>query len=378
MPDHWRTGPNVPSFSEQTAWRSPLRAAGFVRRALATVVDIYILALLYVAFVALGILGARLGARQSGGDFLSEDLAQALVGPFLLLWLVLSWVYIAVFSRYGGQTLGKMLLRIRVTRIDGDDPTWIQAALRPVGYTISWLPFGLGLLLAAVPPAKRALHDRILRTRVVSVPRRTSHGLGRRVAVMWIVVAVLASSASASAVVVDRIVATANNRLITLSDLTAYQTLLGPPNVSRDDAVRALIDRQLLLEEADRFAISTPPASAVDSRIEAIIAQSGGPEASRERLAGLGWEPEDLRAWAADDLRVAEFLDQRIYFFVLVPPQDIDAYYESHREEFPGLSLDDARETISRRLVKERGDEKRDQFLARLQERAKIRINPLD
>src|SRR5574341_2246789 len=205
MPDHWRTSPNVPSFTEQTAWASPPRAAGFVRRALATVVDIYVVLLLYVGFMALGIWGARLGAQQSGVDFLSEELVQALVGPFLSLWLVLSWVYIAVFTRYGGQTLGKMLLRIRVTRIDGDDPTWIQAALRPVGYTISWLPFGLGLLLAAVPPAKRALHDRISGTRVVRVPRRSSHAAGRRVAAIEIVLVVLAGSVSASAVEVDRI-----------------------------------------------------------------------------------------------------------------------------------------------------------------------------
>jgi hypothetical protein len=79
-----------------------------------------------------------------------------------------------------------------------------------------------------------------------------------------------------------------------------------------------------------------------------------------------------------DDLRVAEFLDQRIYFFVLVPPQDVDAYYESHPEEFAGLSPEDARAAISKRLTQQRGDEKRDQFLSRLRERTVITINQLD
>lgn len=365
MPDHWRSNPHP---------------AGFWRRTLAAVIDLYVVSLLYLAFVALGVLGARLGATQSGVQFLSEDLVRTLAGPFVWLWWGLSWVYITVLTRYGGQTLGKRLLRIRVTQTDGEDPSWIQAALRPVGYAMSWLPLGAGFLLAAVPPAKQALHDRVLGTRVVTL-RRTSYA-GRRVAVAWIVSAALgasgwAGSVSASGVLVDRILATADDRIITLSDLIAYQTLVGPPNVSRDDAIQALIDRQLLLEEAERFAIADPPAAEVDSRIEAIVAGSGGPASFQERMAGLGWEQEALRAWAADDLRIAEFLDQRIYFFVLVSPQDIDAYYETHRAAFSGRSLDEAREAINQRLVKERGDEKRDQFLARLQERAKIRINPL-
>lgn len=377
MPDDWRTNPYVPSFASRA---SPPGPAGFWRRALAALIDLYVVSLLYLAFMALGVLGARLGAVQSGVEFLSDDLVRALAGPFLWLWWGLSWVYITVLTRNGGQTLGKMLLRIRVTQTNGADPSWTQAALRPAGYAMSWLPLGAGLLLAAVPPEKRALHDWILGTRVVTL-RRASYA-GRRIAAAWIVVAALsgpawADSVSAPGVLVDRILATADDRMITLSDLIAYQTLVGPPNVSRDDAIRALIDRQLLLEEAERFAIADPPAAEIDSRIEAIVAESGGPAPFQERMAGLGWEQDALRAWVADDLRIAEFLDQRIYFFVLVSSQDIDAYYETHRAEFPERSLDEARDAINQRLVKERGDEKRDQFLARLHERATIRINPL-
>jgi hypothetical protein len=163
-----------------------------------------------------------------------------------------------------------------------------------------------------------------------------------------------------------------------LSDLVAYQTVTGPPNLARDDAVQALIDRQLLLEEADRFAVSDPPAPDVASRIAAISTRVGGREELTNRLMRLGWEMEDLQAWVEDDLRVTDFLDQRIYFFVLVPPQDIDAYYESHPDEFQGLSPEDARAAISKRLTRERGDEKRDQFLSKLREKTAIKINPPD
>ncbi|MEW6683586.1 MAG: RDD family protein [Nitrospirota bacterium] len=381
MTDDWNTSPNVPSFADQAAWTPTPQAAGFFRRVFATVADICMVSLLYLGFLALGILGASLGAQASGARYLSHDLATALAAPFLALWLGVSWVYIGLFTRHGGQTPGKMLLRIRVVSLDGGNPSWGQALLRPIGYLISWLPLGLGFLLAAVPPAKRALHDRLTGTRVITVSRRAA----RAAAMVALVVAVSGSAlavsghfTSASAVVVDQIVATANNRLITLSDLAAYQTVTGPLDVTREDAVQALIDRQLLLEEADRFAVSGPPAPDVASRIDAITTRVGGREELTSRLTRLGWEMEDLQAWMADDLRVAEFLDQRIYFFVLVPAQDVDAYYESHLDEFAGFSLEEARAAISKRLTQERGDEKRDQFLSKLREKTTIRINPLD
>ena len=374
MTDDWSTSPNVPSFAGQAA----PQAAGFFRRVLATLVDFCVVSLLYLGFLALGILGASLGAQASGARYLSHDLGTALAGPFIALWLGVSWVYIGLFTRYGGQTPGKMLLRIRVIGLDGDDPLWSQALLRPVGYLISWVPLGLGFLLAAVPPAKRALHDRLTGTRVIGVSRRAAHEAALIVAVAWSVLTAPGQAVTVSAVIVDRIVATVNQRLITLSDLVAYQTVTGPLEVARDDAVQALIDRQLLREEADRFAVSAPPAPDVASRIDAITARVGGREELTNRLNRLGWEMEDLQEWVKDDLRVADFLDQRIYFFVLVQPQDVDTYYESHHDEFQGLSPEDARAAISKRLTQERGDEKRDQFLSTLRERTAVKINPPD
>lgn len=377
MSDHWHTSSNVPSFAGQAAAPSP-RPAGFFRRVVATVVDCSLVSLLYLGFLALGILGASLGAQASGARYLSHDLATALAGPFATLWVGLSWAYIALFTRHGGQTPGKMLLRIRVVRLDGEDPSWSQALFRPAGYLVSWLPLGLGFLLAAMPPAKRALHDRLTGTRVIALSRQAVHLRALAVALVWCALAVGGNVLPVSAVVVDRIVATANDRVITLSDLAAYQAVIRPPSISRDDAVQALIDRQLLLEEADRFAVSSPAAPDVASRIAAIAARAGSRDELAVRLTRLGWTMEDLQAWVADDLRVDEFLDQRIYFFVLVPPQDVDAYYENHPDEFEGMSLEDARVAIRERLTKERGDEKRAQFLSKVRQKSTIRINPFD
>lgn len=64
----------------------------------------------------------------------------------------------------GGQTLGKMAAGIAIRRPDGSPLTYVHTFFRCLGYTISWLPFGLGFLAAAVTPGGRALHDYIVGT----------------------------------------------------------------------------------------------------------------------------------------------------------------------------------------------------------------------
>jgi hypothetical protein len=175
---------------------------------------------------------------------------------------------------------------------------------------------------------------------------------------------------------VDRIAAVVNGHLLTASDLVAYHNLFAPELQSSEEAMRYLIDRQLLIEEADRFAIDQPAASAVDQRVQSTVLKLGGADAFRRLLERVGWNADILRAWIADDLRIADFLDQRIYFFVVISPDEVTAYYDAHADEFAGLTLDQVRESIVQRLTQQRGDEKRRQFMTKLREKAAIQINP--
>jgi hypothetical protein len=178
--------------------------------------------------------------------------------------------------------------------------------------------------------------------------------------------------------VVERVLASVNGQLVTLSDVVAYQTLSGNSEAPNEDAVRALVDRRLLLEEADRFSVPVPNAAEIAARVSDVAHTLGGPEGLAVALDRLGWGRPDLEAYLTDELRVTEFLNQRIYFFVIIPPGDIDAYIDDHRDEFAGIPIDDARELAGKRLVQERGDAKRDQFLAGLRQKATIRVNPID
>ena len=361
---------------------TPLARAGFWRRAVAAIVDLCVVLLLYLAFLGIGYIGTRLGLLAAGAPFPSVDLVAALLVPCLALWLVLSGVYVAYFTHAGGRTLGKMLMGIRVVGADDADPTWSQAALRPLGYLLSLLPLGLGFLMAAVPPGKRALHDLLTGTHVVRTdpddPAPTPRAFLRPTlfASALGLCAIGTFALPASAILVERIVAVANGHLVTASDLTAYQTFFAPEGDSSDRAVQTLVERELLLDEADRFAVGAPDEAAVARRVAAAEQRLGGAREVDQALERLGWDRADLRAWIVEDLRIAEFLDQRIYFFVLISPEDVAAYHESHRDEYAALTLEEAREAITKRLTQERGDEKQRQFVAALRAKATIRINP--
>jgi uncharacterized RDD family membrane protein YckC len=96
----------------------------------------------------------------------SPRLMAAAVGAFRLVvdsgyFIILYWLW--------GQTIGKMVMQIRVVRVGGGRLTVGQSALRWLGYAISGATLGIGYLMAGLRSDKRALHDLIAGTRVERV-----------------------------------------------------------------------------------------------------------------------------------------------------------------------------------------------------------------
>jgi uncharacterized RDD family membrane protein YckC len=88
--------------------------------------------------------------------------------PWLLAFLAgLGLAYATYFTGVTGQTLGKLTFGLRVVKTDGQPPGPLvalgRAALAVVGIAAAFA----GLLPIVFDPAKRALHDRLLRTRVI-------------------------------------------------------------------------------------------------------------------------------------------------------------------------------------------------------------------
>jgi uncharacterized RDD family membrane protein YckC len=87
--------------------------------------------------------------------------------PFVGFLALLGFTYVATFTVAGGQTIGKMLMNLRVI---GDDGRPIDAAggmLRAAGCMLVPITFGLSYVPVLVTSDHRALHDRLAGTRVV-------------------------------------------------------------------------------------------------------------------------------------------------------------------------------------------------------------------
>ncbi len=111
---------------------------------------------------------------------------------------------------------------------------------------------------------------------------------------------------------IDRSLAIVSGRTITLSDArTALALGLIEGRAVDADVVRRLVDRELMLREADRYAPPEPPADQVDAGVARARQRAGGDEALARVLEAGGFTETTLRAWVRDDLRLAVYLQQR-------------------------------------------------------------------
>jgi uncharacterized RDD family membrane protein YckC len=87
--------------------------------------------------------------------------------PLLLFLGLVKVAYFSAFTLVGGQTVGKMATGIRVVTLDGLQLDPARAMGRTLGGVIS---LGLGFIPVLFTSDRRALHDRVARTRVVDIP----------------------------------------------------------------------------------------------------------------------------------------------------------------------------------------------------------------
>ncbi len=129
------------------------------RRVLATVVDLVLFSLLSFA------LSSMAGTASGGGGSVSLSLE----GGWALLFFVLVFGYYVVMEGRWGQTVGKMLLGIKVVRAGTDEaPGLGKAAVRTLLRFVDGLFFYLVAFVAAVASANnRRLGDMAAGTLVV-------------------------------------------------------------------------------------------------------------------------------------------------------------------------------------------------------------------
>lgn len=128
----------------------------------------------------------------------------------------------------------------------------------------------------------------------------------------------------AHAEIIDRVLAILPGQIITLSDVEAALDLglvEAPAGADRvATGLSAVVDRMLMLNEVRRVSPPEPSLAAIDARVARIRQRFASPAELSRVLSARGLDETILRLYAADDLRLASYLDER--FTAAAQPTD--------------------------------------------------------
>lgn len=138
-----------------------LRPSGVQPRVVAALIDHGILLAIDLAVVYFTL---RMASLTFG------DWARLPPLPMLAFLLLVKLAYFSAFTTVGGQTIGKMAAGIRVVADEPGALDLSRALQRAAAVLISLVTLGIGFLPALFTADRRALHDRMARTRVITLP----------------------------------------------------------------------------------------------------------------------------------------------------------------------------------------------------------------
>lgn len=147
--------------------KPPVEYAGFWWRFLAYIIDDLIIGAVSWIFALpiLAVFGVSMYSLKEAG--LDTDDAELLILPIVfaassigLIAMVLQWLYFALMesSKHQG-TLGKIVLKIKVTDLEGNRVSFARATGRYFGKILSGMIFLIGYIMAGFTEKKQALHD---------------------------------------------------------------------------------------------------------------------------------------------------------------------------------------------------------------------------
>ena len=155
----------------------------------------------------------------------------------------------------------------------------------------------------------------------------------------------------------DRVLATVEGRVITLSDVrTAVRFGLVAADSSGDvmtAALDRLINRRVILSEVERYAPPEPDPAAIREGVAAIRARFTSEAAADAALRAAGLDDAALTEWARNDLRIAQYLRERFADAADPSEEDVEGYIRRHEADLrrTGRALDDSE---VQRLARER------------------------
>jgi len=106
-----------------------------------------------------------------------------------------------------------------------------------------------------------------------------------------------------------------------------------------ENAINELIDRKILVQEANKLLAENPDLSqqiekSVDSFVKGAVDQVGSVYKFYELANKQGINPLKKRAELKDDLLIEEIMRQNVYRKIIITPKGIKRYYQDHIDEF--------------------------------------------
>ena len=179
---------------------------------------------------------------------------------------------------------------------------------------------------------------------------------------------------------IERTLALVGGQAITLSDARAAIALglieLPKGGDPIAGATTALVDRELVLREVQRYAPPAPAETVVDTRLDDIRSRVPAPGALAQVLQAHGFTEARLRAWVRDDVRTEAYLAQRFASASLPSDTEVAAAYNRQRAEFAtaGLTFEQAAPIVRERLIASRRAELLADWLSELRRRTDVVI----
>ena len=130
--------------------------AGFWQRFMAYIIDLIVVASITGLFNTVTL------------NYLNVGIKLSLIGEYTLSFIIVLFTYFILMTYFFSQTLGKVIMKIKVETNKGEKLSWSDVMYREtVGRILTTVLFYIPYLLVGVLPKKKGLHDYIADTVVV-------------------------------------------------------------------------------------------------------------------------------------------------------------------------------------------------------------------
>jgi hypothetical protein len=149
--------------------------------------------------------------------------------------------------------------------------------------------------------------------------------------------------------IIDRVLATVDGHIITLSDVRAVRALglvrVPDGNTSARPILDALVDRVLVLEEVDRYQPPEPDPASIEREAAAIRASHAS--SYDATLVNAGLDESFVRQWVRNTLRIDGYLAQRFAGVLEPTDDDVEGYRRTHADRVANLTDEQLRATVT-------------------------------